>query len=204
MVGQSRCLYRPAILSNLFQSTTSRASCAAGLANLKVYTPAGRGCTDAALTLLKYRLTQGLVTSMCPYPYTISSVSDMAAVAGALVRLEHSGIIVDEVVSMMMLTLAKVWASPPGGFDGGSLPSSRGRTVEFRGSSLIRLVSTSIFLECVSCCHSTAILFCWDARVLLWKCAMGMLLLLWHMPFSILHEHIPTRPMLCPDVVCML
>ena len=107
------------------------------------------------LTLLKYRLKQGLVTSMCPYPYTISSVSDMAAVAAVLVKLEHSGILVDEVLSMMMLTLAKVWASPSVGTDsvGADAAGSKrslGKTVEFCGSNVMRLVLFSTCLDFMS------------------------------------------------------
>ena len=92
---------------------------------------------------------------MCPYPYTISSVSDMAAVAAVLVKLEHSGILVDEVLSMMMLTLAKVWASPSVGTDsvGADAAGSKrslGKTVEFCGSNVMRLVLFSTCLDFMS------------------------------------------------------
>lgn len=92
---------------------------------------------------------------MCPYPYTISSVSDMAAVAEALVRLEHSGILVDEVVSMMLLTLAKVWAIPPGSADSmdaeaGAPRVSRDRTVAFCGVSVVQLMNHAVALGVTS------------------------------------------------------
>jgi hypothetical protein len=88
---------------------------------------------------------------MTPYPYTVSSAADLAKVAECLVRLAHSGILVDEVLHLMLLTLAKVWAAPPGRADSVDTDAvhsrvSLGRTVTFCGASVTRLIKYAVAL----------------------------------------------------------
>jgi hypothetical protein len=89
---------------------------------------------------------------MTPYPYTVSSAADMAKIAECLVRLKISGILVDEALHLMLLTLAKVWATPPGTeaiLDKSDVQSrvSLDRDVKFCGESVAQLIQCAVALN---------------------------------------------------------
>lgn len=83
---------------------------------------------------------------MCPYPYTVSSVSDMSQASEALLKLGHSGILVNEVLNLMLLTLAKIWATPSlgGSVHLSALRRDVGASLEFCGPSVIQLTKNAV------------------------------------------------------------
>jgi hypothetical protein len=95
----------------------------------------------------------GFKTKQTPFPYTVSSVADMAAIASSLVELERfsSSILVQENLRLMQLSLAYSWATPPAAHIAASSTLSIPRRpqrqeVPFCGTALHLLLSSSLKL----------------------------------------------------------